>query len=58
MWRVSKALILDDFKFLIRLVEGVLEVAALTALFTLLVNLCMGKKLRSIDMVESLKAPE
>ena len=32
--------------------------AALTALFTLLVNLCMGKKLRSIDMVESLKAPE
>ena len=33
LWRVSKALILDDFKFLIRLVEGVLEVAALTALF-------------------------
>ena len=32
--------------------------AALTALFTLLVNLCMGRKLRSIDMVESLKAPE
>ncbi len=32
--------------------------AALTALFTLLVNLCMGKKLRAIDMVESLKAPE
>ena len=32
--------------------------AALTALFTLLVNLCMGKKLRSIDMVEYLKAPE
>lgn len=30
---MSRALILDDFKFLIRLVEGVLEVTALTALF-------------------------
>lgn len=32
--------------------------AALTLLFTLLVNLVMARKLRRIDMVESLKAPE
>ena len=32
--------------------------AAMTLLFTLLVNLVMARKLRRIDMVESLKAPE
>lgn len=32
--------------------------AALTLLFTLLVNLVMARKLKRIDMVESLKAPE
>ena len=32
--------------------------AAMTLLFTLLVNLVMSRKLRRIDMVESLKAPE
>lgn len=34
-WRVKRALILDDFKFLIRFVEGVLELAALIAVFWL-----------------------
>ena len=32
--------------------------AVMTLLFTLLVNLAMARKLRRIDMVESLKAPE
>ena len=32
--------------------------AAMTMLFTLLVDLVMERRLRKIDMVESLKAPE